>query len=194
MAGPRTVVFDLGEVLVPSTGVLPVLADELGVSEAALAAAYWPPRRAYDLGGDPDAYWAAVLAALGRPPEPAVLATLRRQDSARWSALPRQSRQLLATLAGTRLGVLSNAPAPLAASVRAAPWSRAVDVLVFSADVGLAKPDPRIYTRADAAYGTDPGQVIFFDDRPDNVAAARDHGWDAHVWAGPDAALSVLAR
>lgn len=193
-AVPPTVVFDLGEVLVPSTGVLPLLAAELAVDEAELAAAYWPARPAYDRGGSSAAYWTGVVEGLGRTPEPALLARLEHLDSVKWSTLPPSSAALLGRLTGVQLGILSNAPAPLAAAVRAAPWSARVEHLVFSADAGLLKPDPAIYAHADGVYGTSPGEVVFFDDRPDNVAAARAHGWDAHVWAGPDAALDVLAR
>ncbi len=186
--------FDLGEVLVSSAAVLPQLADELEITEQALAAAYWPPRPPYDLGRPSEAYWSAVATALGRDPEPALLQRMEDLDSTKWSTLPPHSAALLERLArdGVRLGVLSNAPAPLATAVRAAAWSAAVAHLVFSADVGLAKPDPAIYAHADSVYGTEPGQVLFFDDRADNVAAARAHGWDAHVWVDPATALGVL--
>jgi putative hydrolase of the HAD superfamily len=192
----RTVVFDLGEVLVPSTGVMPLLAAELGVTLDDLGAAYWPGRAAYDLGGSADDYWTAVLGALGRTPEPALLRRLTEIDSTKWSMLPQASAELLAYVQGMgiRLGVLSNAPAPLAAAVRAAAWSAGIAHLVFSAEVALVKPDPQIYARADAVYGTEPGDVVFFDDRLENVEAARAHGWDAHVWAGPEAALATLVR
>jgi putative hydrolase of the HAD superfamily len=192
----RTVVFDLGEVLVPSTGVMPLLAAELGVSLDELGAAYWPGRAAYDLGGSADDYWTGVLRALGRAPDPAVLRRLTEVDSTKWSTLPQASAELLAYVQGMgiRLGVLSNAPAPLAAAVRAAAWSAGIAHLVFSAEVALVKPDPQIYARADAVYGTEPGDVVFFDDRVENVEAARAHGWDAHVWAGPEAALATLVR
>ena len=185
--------FDLGEVLVPSTGVLPLLAAELGVDVDVLAAAYWPGRHGYDLGGDEHVYWRSVLDRLGRDPEPEFVRRLCALDAAKWSSLPPAGQALLDGLAGVRLGVLSNAPSPLAASVRAAGWSRAVEVLVFSAEVRLVKPDPRIYARADTAYGTAPGDVVFFDDREDNVAAARAHGWDAHVWVPGTTAADVLA-
>lgn len=196
MPGSRLVVLDLGDVLVPSGGVLPVLAAELGVTTARLAAAYWPGRIAYDLGGDEDTYWADVLARLGLRPDPDLRQRVSAADAAKWSLLPPTGRALLDRLTGLRLGVLSNAPAPLATAVRAAPWSAVVDVLVFSADLGLAKPDPRIYASADAAFGTAPHEVVFFDDRADNVAAARAHGWDAHVWTpdlGGDDVLAALA-
>ena len=190
----RTVVFDLGEVLVSSTGVLPRLATEIGVTVDELSPAYWSGRLAYDLGADAEEYWTGVLAALGRDPEPELVATLTELDSVKWSTLPPASADLLAHLRGRgeRLGVLSNAPGPLAAAVRAARWAADIPHLVFSADVALAKPDPAIYAHADTVYGTEPGEVVFFDDKPENVEAARAHGWDAHVWPGPQAALEIL--
>ena len=196
MERSRTVVFDLGEVLVPSGGVIPRLAGELGITVEEFVPAYWSGRAAFDLGGSAEEYWTGVLAALGRAPEPELLEWLSEVDSVKWSTLPQVSADLLAHLQGRRerLGVLSNAPGPLAAAVRAAPWSAGIEHLVFSAEVALAKPDPEIYARADSVYGTEPGDVVFFDDKPENVDAARAHGWDAHIWAGADAALDILGR
>jgi putative hydrolase of the HAD superfamily len=192
----RTVVFDLGEVLVPSGGVIPRLAAELGITVDEFVPAYWSGRAAYDLGGSAEEYWTGVLAALGRAPEPELVGWLLETDSVKWSTLPQVSADLLAHLqaGGVRLGVLSNAPGPLATAVRAARWSEGIAHLVFSAEVALAKPDPEIYAHADSVYGTEPGNVVFFDDKPENVEAARAHGWDAHVWAGADAALVTLGR
>lgn len=196
MESARTVVFDLGEVLVPSGGVLPLLAAELGITVDELGPAYWSGRTAFDLGCSPEEYWTGVLAALGRAPEQALLAALTELDSVKWSTLPQVSADLLAHLQdrGVRLGVLSNAPGPLAAAVRAAPWTAGIAHFVFSAEVALAKPDPAIFAHADTVYGTEPGDVVFFDDRVENVEAARAHGWDAHVWSGADAALDILGR
>jgi FMN phosphatase YigB (HAD superfamily) len=49
--------------------------------------------------------------------------------------------------------------------------------------LGCAKPSPEIYARAQAAFfaersGT-PEQILFFDDLPENVEAARAQGWTA---------------
>ncbi len=191
----RTVVFDLGGVLVPSSRVVPLLAADLGVTEAEFAAAYWPPRQAYDLGGSASEYWGVVVTALGRDAEPDLLRGLEQTDSDKWSTLPPESVALLDQLRddGERLTVLSNAPAPLAVAVRAAAWSDLMERLLFSAEIGVMKPDPAVYVSADAAFGTVPGDVVFFDDRADNVAAARDHGWDAHLWCNPETALQVLS-
>jgi putative hydrolase of the HAD superfamily len=188
--------FDLGGVLVPPTGVLSALSRELGVSTEALEVAYWAERGAYDLGGDDGRYWTGVLARLGREPVSGLVDRLSAMDADLWSRLPVATAAMLEAVAGAdgvRAGILSNAPAALAAAVRAAGWSAALGVLVFSADLGLAKPDPRIYVAVDESVGGDPAEVVFFDDREENVAAARAHGWDAHVWVDPPTALAVLA-
>lgn len=190
----RTVVFDLGEVLVPSTGLERRLSAALGVGERELRAAYWAHRQRHDLGDPPRTYWTAVFGTLGLAPEPDRLDAAERLDVTFWSTLPTTSSLLVADLAraGVPLAVLSNAPRGLAAAVRAAAWSSPFRRMVFSADVGVAKPSPDIYRRADLEYRTTPDQVIFFDDRAENVRAAVAHGWDAHLWRGTADALHLL--
>lgn len=47
------------------------------------------------------------------------------------------------------------------------------DELIISAEVGLAKPDPRMYLLAAERLGVQPHQAIFVDDVPGNVEAAQ---------------------
>ena len=69
---------------------------------------------------------------------------------------------------------------------------------VFSAREGLAKPDERIYELAHARLEEDAkreiprGDVLFFDDREVNVAAARSFGWVAHQFKNYPALNAVL--
>lgn len=53
------------------------------------------------------------------------------------------------------------------------------DVLVYSHEVGLAKPDPAVYALTTDLLGVPAGEVAFLDDSPANVAAAQHHGWQA---------------
>ncbi|WP_030944234.1 HAD family hydrolase [Streptomyces sp. NRRL S-646] len=188
------VVWDLGGVLAPSGRALTELARSLDVGEAELAGAYWAHRSAYDLGGTAAEYWRLVGESLGRPLDAVWAERLDRVDTDCWAALAEAPAALLAELAsrGAALGVLSNAPRSLAAAVRGAPWSARFETLVFSCDLGLMKPDRLVYRAADERLGTSPRDVVFFDDRPENVAAARAHGWRAHVWTGADAAKAAL--
>ena len=43
----------------------------------------------------------------------------------------------------------------------------------------LAKPELAIYHSAISSFGCRPDEVLFFDDLPENVLAARDAGWNA---------------
>ena len=73
-----------------------------------------------------------------------------------------------------------------------------VDLMVFSAEEGVAKPDPEIYRRTLDRLGVSPAEAVFIDDRPENVAAAQSLGIHALYSADPDHLLreapAFLAR
>lgn len=50
------------------------------------------------------------------------------------------------------------------------------DLIVYSHEVGVAKPDPRIYEITCERVGVQPHEMVFLDDIPRNVAAAREYG------------------
>jgi len=54
--------------------------------------------------------------------------------------------------------------------------------IVVSGTERIAKPDARIYEIVEQRSGL-PGNALFFtDDNPANIAAARERGWDAHLF------------
>jgi putative hydrolase of the HAD superfamily len=140
--------------------------------------AFWAPRNAYDAGELSDlAYWAKVL---GHHPGPRWLRTLRAADTAMWTRTDPRVLDILyrARAAGLPMVLLSNAPAHLSDVLDATDWRRELmtDAL-YSARLGLCKPDPAAYEHALAATGvTDPGRVLFVDDREDNCRAAAELG------------------
>lgn len=50
------------------------------------------------------------------------------------------------------------------------------ELIIYSHEVGLAKPDPRIYMLACERLGLAPSEVLFVDDREDNAEGARQLG------------------
>ncbi len=46
------------------------------------------------------------------------------------------------------------------------------DVIIYSHEVGLIKPDPRVYALLCAELSVRPGELVFLDDVPENVDAA----------------------
>jgi epoxide hydrolase-like predicted phosphatase len=68
----------------------------------------------------------------------------------------------------------------------------AFDPLIVSAEVGLAKPDPRIYQLALERLRLEPAEAVFVDDFEDNVAGARWVGMQAvHFRSAPQAIAAV---
>jgi 2-haloacid dehalogenase len=51
--------------------------------------------------------------------------------------------------------------------------------VVASFRVGAIKPQADIYRKAEAMFGLDPAATVFIDDLPQNVAGARQCGWQA---------------
>ena len=50
------------------------------------------------------------------------------------------------------------------------------DLIVYSHEAGMSKPDPRIYQLACDGLGVLAAEVVFLDDVPENVTAARQAG------------------
>jgi putative hydrolase of the HAD superfamily len=83
--------------------------------------------------------------------------------------------------AGLRTALLSNVPREVWAVLSGfhESWLRNCDELVLSFEVGVVKPDERIYRVCLDRLGADPAETLFVDDRPDNVSAAAALGLQA---------------
>ena len=49
----------------------------------------------------------------------------------------------------------------------------------------VIKPDPKIYTMLEQDCGVAPENLLFTDDRADNIAVAANRGWQTHLFEGP---------
>jgi HAD superfamily hydrolase (TIGR01509 family) len=79
--------------------------------------------------------------------------------------------------AGIRLAVVSNSEGTLAAVLTELGLARAVDTIVDSWDVGVAKPDPAIFHLALERLGVPPGAALMVGDTPaTDIAGARAAG------------------
>lgn len=55
----------------------------------------------------------------------------------------------------------------------------------ISGHMGVIKPDATIYQMVEEDCGLAPETLLFADDRIDNISAARERGWQAHLFEGP---------
>jgi 2-haloacid dehalogenase len=102
---------------------------------------------------------------------------------------------LLDELAARGVGIyaLSNWNADTFEQTRARfPFLDRFDGLVISGQVGVAKPDRRIYEHLLEAHGLAPEDVLFVDDRPENVEAGRAAGIEGVLFEGPMALRRTL--
>ena len=146
---------------------------------------YWATRGAYDRADlTVQEYWRTVL---GYPPPPRQLDEIVRRDIAIWLH-PNPSSLSAAARArdrGLELAILSNAPIEVAAAIDAAPWLDLFHPRFFSCRLRSVKPEPAIYAGVLEALQVPAGDVVFFDDRPANVAGAQAAGMTAYLFEDP---------
>ncbi|GGN05838.1 hydrolase [Thermus composti] len=83
---------------------------------------------------------------------------------------------------GLKVGVLSNTLPSLKESLAHHGLARYVDGFFASCALGVAKPDPRAFLLALEGLGLAPEEILYLDDDPENVEAARRLGLRAEVY------------
>ena len=194
----QAIIFDFGSVLVKMGDETPrqALAERLGV----------PLKDLYRLIFDSDSavramvgeltieqHWLAVGAALGVIPNelPAIKAQFWAADLV--------NHELVAYIRTLRpqykVGLLSNAWSDLRQVMHQRfGFDGMFDELIISAEVGLAKPDPRIFHLAVERLSVRPGEAVFVDDVLANVEAARGVGIHAIHFQGNPQLFEALER
>ncbi|SEW39681.1 2-haloacid dehalogenase [Cognatiyoonia koreensis] len=65
------------------------------------------------------------------------------------------------------------------------PFLKVFDRRYVSGHMGVIKPESRIYEMVEEDCGLLPSQLLFTDDRQDNIDAASARGWQTHLFEGP---------
>jgi HAD superfamily hydrolase (TIGR01549 family) len=175
----RWVCLDVGETLIDETRIWSLWADELGVPRLTFMAALGAViergeehRDVFGVLGFGEMEWRA------HGPE-----VERRYGGFQEKDLYPDARPALTALstAGYRLAILANQPAARTGELRALGIS--ADVLAMSDELGVAKPDPAFFARAQSLMGDPPpANVAYVGDRVDNdVLPALEAGMRA-VW------------
>ena len=179
----RAVVFDYGIVLTgpPDAAAWANLLRITGLPEERFQGLYWADRHAYDEGKLTGiGYWHKFLREAGLPLDHAE--ELNRWDARLWTVENpvMVDWQLKLKQRGLLTAILSNIGDDVLASVeRTFDWIRRFDVLVWSYQLGIVKPDPEIYRHTLRELGTRPEETLFIDDKLPNVEAARALGIQA---------------
>ncbi len=199
----KAIIFDIGNVLLRTTDLEPRRKWErrFGLPEWSLEKMFFNSALgvAAQVGkASSDDVWAHVLRTLdiGDSELPALKHDFWVGDT--WD------HDLLALIRAFRsrykTAILSNAMPDARKNLREHINEGAFDVIVFSGEEGIKKPDAEIFQRALARLSVLPEEAIFVDDLPANVEAARALGMNAiHFAAGMnakdvEAALAAIVR
>ena len=182
----NAVVFDYGNVLnePPPPVQYQPLARLAGINEAEFLDLYWRNRLEYDRGNplDGPAYWEQLARTAGKQFSAEQISHLIDLDGRLWVATRPILIEWVKILRkhGRETAILSNMPPEIAAHLRrTAAWVRLFDHLVFSGEHGFVKPEPALYRICLKGLTARPGEVLFIDDREDNVEGAREAGMHA---------------
>ncbi len=179
------ILFDYGLVLTgpPHPPAWERMKATLSAGEDPFHTAYWRPRHAYDNGTlTGEQYWHTVASDLHQVLHGDDLQVLLAADTDLWTQPNPAMIAWAAALqqAGIRTGILSNLGDRMEAGVRAqCPWLGSFHHLTFSHRLRTAKPEPAIYHHAAQGLGVPAAEILFIDDREDNIAAALQAGMQA---------------
>jgi putative hydrolase of the HAD superfamily len=178
----RAVVFDYGMVL--SGPPHPQAHDELrritGLTHEEFEGCYWTDRLAYDRGDLTGlAFWQKLVSDARLNLSAEDVAQLNHWDVQMWSTINpemlawhKQLKEL-----GLKTGILSNMGDSVFENIeRSFSWIGDFDVLIWSYQHGVVKPDAAIYQLLLERLGTAPEETLFLDDKLENIEAAQQLG------------------
>jgi putative hydrolase of the HAD superfamily len=179
MTQVKAVLFDYGMVLsaAPDPAAWARMLSISNLSEEQLHRGYWAHRHAYDRGDlTAESFWNRAAAPTHAILTPDQLTALIAADVDYWATLNPPMLSWARSLQQSRIptGILSNMPGPMEAGLRARhQWIDAFAHNTWSHALNLAKPEPAIYLHAAQGLRTAPENILFLDDKAENIEAAR---------------------
>lgn len=197
----RAVIFDYGMVLSHRD---PVVHEKLlaitGLDYETFERFYWPGRHDYDLAiVDGPGFWNDFARRAGLNFGATQVEALVENDILLWAPLnePMVAWATALSKAGIRTAILSNMTPDLLRHMRSSPdftWLSDFSHLTWSCELGISKPDPKIYLYTCQALGVAPAEALFLDDKPENAAAAQALGLSAIQFTSLNDLSQELAR
>jgi glucose-1-phosphatase len=75
---------------------------------------------------------------------------------------------------------------------RSFPFFKNFDGYIFSYEIGAMKPDAKIYEALEKLSGRRGADIVYLDDRPENVAAGSTRGWRAILHETPEKSRAAV--
>ena len=140
---------------------------------------------------DDDAWRAEVTTALATVHGPAARAAVAEWSASAGAVDPAVLEVVRRYRRTAPVVALTNATSRLPRDLARIGLDRELDRVFSSHELGVAKPDPRVFALVCAQLGREPAECLFVDDTEGHVAAARRTGLRAHHYRDP-AGLAVF--
>ncbi|MCU1412729.1 MAG: family phosphatase [Microbacteriaceae bacterium] len=193
----RVIVFDYGEVISrsPSERDRADIVAVARVPDAVFWGPYWRHREGLDQGtiGIRE-YWQLVASDLGVEFSESRIQEIWVADFSGWISIEPAVFDIISDLSagGSRIALLSNAGFDFSSPLRSSPISRFFERVFVSAELGLVKPDPQIYLEVARELGITPAEMVFIDNKQENVDAAVALGVTGHLFTSARLLRSFL--
>ncbi len=181
----RAVVFDYGMVLTgpQDPEAHNALLRITGLPLERFETLYWADRHAYDQGKLTGiTFWQKLIREAGLDLDDPAVRELNLWDARMWTTqnLAMVAWQQQLKQHGLLTAILSNMGDSVFENIqREFDYLARFDVLVWSYQLNMAKPDPAIYRHVLKELGTRPEETLFIDDKHENIEAARALGMRA---------------
>jgi len=193
----KAVFFDLGGVILRTEFQAPrqQLAERLGMDYDDLSKIVFEGEsglRASIGEISSEEHWAAVIQRLKRPATELVAI---RDEFFAGDIVDRTLVEYIRSLRGKyKTGLISNAWGDLRDFIVREKFDDAFDKLIISAEVGVAKPEPKIFQIALEQVGVSPKEAVFVDDFPANIEGCEKVGMKGILFKDPESALKQLKK
>ena len=194
----KAIVFDYGQVITyqQDPKAIDELAERTGVERGEFESALWALRGDYDRGTISSRdYFKKILARFDVTMSDEKIDELVEIDSGSWRNINPETVVLMEEIkkAGYLVGILSNMPMNFLVWAREnLPVFSLPHAGVFSCEENLVKPEEAIYRKMLSLLGVEPNELVFFDDKIDNIEGAKALDIEAILWENPGSARLKL--
>lgn len=184
----KAVIFDYGEVITfpQDTKAIDRIAQVAGVQRNKFESLLWALRPEFDRGTiNAREYYNKILSRFAVSIDDEIIDKMIEIDFDSWKNINGQTVALMEDVkkAGYILGILSNMPHEFLAWARKnIPVFSLAQISLFSCEVNLVKPEVGIYKKLLSMAGVEGRELVFFDDKPENIQGARALGIQALLW------------
>jgi putative hydrolase of the HAD superfamily len=194
----KVIVFDYGEVIssTPTEADREAIVALAGSDPDRFWPAYWRHRDELDQGTlGIVAYWRGIADELGERWSDATIHRLWLADFRSWLTVDHGTLDVLVDLqeGGTRMALLSNAGRDFGSYFRHGALGDLFDAVFVSGELGAIKPNPEIFEVTLRELGITASEMVFIDNKEENVRGAEALGITGHTFTGAATLRAFLA-